>query len=56
MTRTVDNLDFLLGDFARRCAPHVQHAVAVSSDGILVAATHHLPGTRPTSSPRSRPA
>ena len=43
MTRAVDNLDFLLNDFARRCAPHVQHAVAVSSDGILVAATHHLP-------------
>jgi uncharacterized protein len=46
MTRPVESLDFLLNDFARRCAPHVQHAVAVASDGILVAATRDLPDDR----------
>jgi uncharacterized protein len=46
LTRPVESLDFLLNDFVHRCAPHVQHAVAVSSDGILVAATHDLPRDR----------
>jgi predicted regulator of Ras-like GTPase activity (Roadblock/LC7/MglB family) len=42
----VDSLDFLLNDFVIRCSPHVQHAIAVSSDGILVAATRGLPDDR----------
>jgi predicted regulator of Ras-like GTPase activity (Roadblock/LC7/MglB family) len=42
----VDSLDFLLNDFVMRCSPHVQHAIAVSSDGILVAATRGLPEDR----------
>jgi predicted regulator of Ras-like GTPase activity (Roadblock/LC7/MglB family) len=46
MTRPAESLDFLLNDFVLRCAPHVQHAVAVSSDGILVAATRALPRDR----------
>jgi uncharacterized protein len=46
MMGTSDGLDFLLNDFTRRCAPHVEHAVAVSSDGILVAATAGLPRDR----------
>jgi hypothetical protein len=42
MTGSLESLDFLLNDFVRRCTPHVQHAVAVSSDGILVAGTRDL--------------
>jgi predicted regulator of Ras-like GTPase activity (Roadblock/LC7/MglB family) len=42
----MDSLDFLLNDFVDRCSPHVQHAIAVSSDGILVAATRSLPEDR----------
>jgi predicted regulator of Ras-like GTPase activity (Roadblock/LC7/MglB family) len=43
LTRPLETLDFLLNDFVNRCEPHVQHAIAVSSDGILVAATSRLP-------------
>jgi hypothetical protein len=46
MIRQTDSLDFLLNDFMRRCAPHVQHTVAVSSDGIVVAASRELPRDR----------
>ena len=46
MIRPAESLDFLLNDFVHRCAPHVQHAIAVSSDGILVAATGGLPRDR----------
>ncbi len=41
-------LDWLLGDFADR-VPHVTHAVAVSSDGLRLAATESLlPAGSPT--------
>ena len=43
MSPPVATLDFLLNDFVQRCSPHVEHAIAVSSDGLLVAATHDLP-------------
>jgi len=43
---SVEELDFLLNDFAHRLKPDVQHAVAVSSDGLLVAATETLPRDR----------
>ena len=46
MSRPVDSLDYLLNDFVQRCTPHVQHAIAVSSDGMLVAATGDLPVER----------
>ena len=46
MTRPLETLDFLLNDFVNRCQPHAQHAIAVSSDGILVAATGRLPRDR----------
>lgn len=46
MTRPADSLDFLLNDFVQRCSPHAQHAIAVSSDGILVAGTRDLPRDR----------
>jgi predicted regulator of Ras-like GTPase activity (Roadblock/LC7/MglB family) len=46
LNQSAVNLDFLLTDFVHRCAPHVQHAIAVSSDGILVAVTHDLPSDR----------
>ena len=46
MIRPAESLDFLLNDFVHRCAPNVQHAIAVSSDGILVAATGALPRDR----------
>jgi predicted regulator of Ras-like GTPase activity (Roadblock/LC7/MglB family) len=46
VTQPAVNLDFLLNDFVHRCAPHVQHAIAVSSDGITVAATRDLPVDR----------
>lgn len=46
MSQPIVSLDFLLNDFVHRCAPHVQHAIAVSSDGILVAATRGLPTDR----------
>jgi predicted regulator of Ras-like GTPase activity (Roadblock/LC7/MglB family) len=43
---TATTLDFLLNDFVHRCAPHVEHAIAVSADGLLVAATRDLPTDR----------
>ena len=46
MSQPVVNLDFLLNDFVARCAPNVEHAIAVSSDGLLVAATRDLPVDR----------
>jgi predicted regulator of Ras-like GTPase activity (Roadblock/LC7/MglB family) len=46
LTRPGETLDFLLNDFVNRCEPNVQHAIAVSSDGILVAATGRLPRDR----------
>lgn len=46
MSQPIVSLDFLLNDFVHRCAPHVEHAIAVSSDGILVAATSGLPPDR----------
>jgi predicted regulator of Ras-like GTPase activity (Roadblock/LC7/MglB family) len=46
MSQPPINLDFLLNDFVQRCAPHVHHAVAVSSDGLAVAATRDLPEER----------
>ena len=46
MSRPVDSLDYLLNDFVQRCTPHVQHAIAVSADGMLVAATRDLPVER----------
>jgi predicted regulator of Ras-like GTPase activity (Roadblock/LC7/MglB family) len=46
LSQPVINLDFLLNDFVQRCAPHVEHAIAVSSDGLLVAATRALPTDR----------
>jgi predicted regulator of Ras-like GTPase activity (Roadblock/LC7/MglB family) len=46
VTTPTHDLGFLLDDFARRTAPHVQHAIAVSSDGLLVAATKMLPRDR----------
>jgi len=42
----IEELDFLLNDFVQRMVPDVQHAVAVSSDGLLVAATQSLPRDR----------
>jgi predicted regulator of Ras-like GTPase activity (Roadblock/LC7/MglB family) len=39
------SLDWLLSNFARE-VPGVTHAVLVSADGLLVAATEHLPGER----------
>lgn len=39
---SVTDLDWILNDFAAR-VPHVVHAVAVSADGLLVAATKGLP-------------
>lgn len=46
MSENVVTLDFLLNDLVQRCAPHVEHAIAVSSDGLLVAATRDLPTDR----------
>ena len=42
MTRELSNIDWLLNDFASR-VPGVTHAVGVSADGLLVAATRSLP-------------
>jgi predicted regulator of Ras-like GTPase activity (Roadblock/LC7/MglB family) len=39
---TPEQLDWLLNDFADR-VPQVEHAVAVSADGLVVAATARLP-------------
>ena len=46
MSQPPASLDFLLNEFAHRCAPNVQHAIAVSSDGLLVASTRALPPDR----------
>jgi predicted regulator of Ras-like GTPase activity (Roadblock/LC7/MglB family) len=54
MTSTQD-LGWLLANFADR-VPGVAHAVAVSADGLLLAASRDLPATGPTSLPRSPPA
>ncbi len=40
-----DSLDWLLSNFARE-VPGVSHAVLVSVDGLLVAASEHLPPER----------
>ena len=39
------SLDWLVSNFARE-VPGVSHAVLVSADGLLVAASEHLPGER----------
>lgn len=41
MTREVSNIDWLLNDFAERVTG-VTHAIGVSADGLLVAATRSL--------------
>jgi predicted regulator of Ras-like GTPase activity (Roadblock/LC7/MglB family) len=46
LSQPVVTLDFLLNDFVQRCSPNVEHAIAVSSDGLLVAATRDLPVDR----------
>jgi uncharacterized protein len=40
-----NSLDWLVSNFARE-VPGVTHAVLVSADGLLVAASEHLPGER----------
>ena len=42
MTQELPNIDWLVNDFASR-VPGVIHAVGVSADGLLVAATRSLP-------------
>ncbi|BCJ53999.1 hypothetical protein Asp14428_54740 [Actinoplanes sp. NBRC 14428] len=54
MTSTQD-LGWLLANFADR-VPGVAHAIAVSADGLLLAASRDLPGTVPTSWRPSPPA
>lgn len=40
-----DSLDWLVARFARE-TPGVSHAILVSADGLLVAASEHMPGER----------